>query len=764
MLPLYIIFALPLTISFYYSYDKDIIWLLSSLLFLLLIPLATFSLTARLKSKWIAFSAALLLLVPVYLFEMTQLVAFYLQGEGFTESFFFHFTFNTVQETWSVYPLLTIGMMLILLIFIVAIYINIVKFKSLPIYLVIIIIGIVPLLDSAVKSFMYNSFLKPVDTYEFNTTQLQKLGLNSNAIMQEKLTATSGKNLVLIYLESLESIYLDETIFPELTPNLKAIATKGLSFSNMYQTSGTSWTIAGIVASQCGTPLLNKNNIINGNDLMQGGFLANATCLSDILNTAGYVQEYLGGASNKFAGKGDFLQDHNYNIINGLDELASKVDNYNIGWGIYDDSLFKIAVKEYTRLANTKQPFNLTLLTLDTHHPEGRPSPSCKAYIHQDDSILHAVHCTDQLVTKFINEISQHPAFKNTIVVLFSDHLAMRNSAEKFYPKEYQRKLFWLILNHESGINSQQGTHMDVAPTILDVMGVKHNADFLAGNSLLKSVDTSVNINTHERIQAIKYVNSNFFSKGNYSLCTEEYLVTAQSELKLGNQNIILSFEGEALNTDRFKHDIAIIAFIDDTGKIKKSSIINLANLVNILHANQRETFLLISPNRELPYWLNNAVEPDDKSILVLFGKLYGTITNLGSFANFQQINIKNSNCQELIKTVDQPASKCTIDSKYIASYSNGVITIPRVISLDGTFKGILKQQSPEQFIVESYSHSNLPININEMDHCYASYADSILAVPFVLDDGTTHYLKMKLISDKPAIFKINDAIFKDNS
>jgi phosphoglycerol transferase len=212
-----------------------------------------------------------------------------------------------------------------------------------------------------------------------------------------------------------------------------------LSFTNISQTLGTSWTIAGMVASQCGTPLLYNDTIIGGNDIMQNGFFTDVICLGDVLNKAGYVQKYLGGASSRFAGKGNFYKAHHYDEVKGLDELISRLNNkeYKTGWGLYDDSLFKIAAEEYVRLANANKPFNLTLLTLDTHHPNGHPSHSCKAYPYQDNSILDAVHCTDQLLERFINNISRHPSFQNTVVVLISDHLAMRNSAEKFFPKKY---------------------------------------------------------------------------------------------------------------------------------------------------------------------------------------------------------------------------------------------------------------------------------------------------------------------------------------
>lgn len=62
-------------------------------------------------------------------------------------------------------------------------------------------------------------------------------------------------NLVYIYGESLERTYFDNDAFPDLTPELGALKNEGLDFSHTAQLPGTDYTIAGMVASQCGIPL-----------------------------------------------------------------------------------------------------------------------------------------------------------------------------------------------------------------------------------------------------------------------------------------------------------------------------------------------------------------------------------------------------------------------------------------------------------------------------------------------------------------------------
>ena len=770
--------SFPLFASFYYSYDKNILWLLGALTFLFITSFAILSISARFKKRGNAFFLALLPLLLIFLFEIIQLTSFYFQGEGFNDRFFFHFTLNSIQEAGAGYSLFIFSTIFMLLSFIVAVYLCSVNrtFKSVPLYLSFIALLISPFLDSALKDFAGKRFFSyySYGTSEFDVTKLPKLALNKKAIVPNQLEASPGKNLVLIYLESLERIYLDESVFKELTPTINKLLKKGLSFTNISQTEGTGWTIAGIVASQCGTPLLYDNTITDGNDIIQNGFLSKATCLSDVLHKAGYVQTYLGGASSQFAGKGEFLKAHHYDNVKGYDALISGITAYKTGWGLYDDSLFEMAVEEYVRLANTNKPFNLTLLTIDTHHPHGNPSRSCKAYAHQKNSMLDAVHCTDQLLGRFIDTVSRHPAaknaIKNTIAVLFSDHLAMRNDAENFYPKKYERKLLFAMLNSDmKGVNKTSGTHMDIAPTILETIGVKHNAEFLAGKNLFEFEKADQREHPDffdaETAQAIKYVNSHFFSQGNYSLCEGKYLAINESQpsIKIGNKRVFLSINGWQVAKHRFQKDLAIIAFIDDKGAIIKSSVISLTLLPHILYANTDDIFFLITPNKKLPYDLNGLTKSANGTVSVLLGKLGGLIMNLGSFADLQHLQIGGKNCEDLVETVQKSSQNiaefCPSDNQYAPSYikESKLITIPRVVLQDGMFKATLIQETPRRFTVKTYSQLDSP-DLSQWNYCYAYHTvEDTLYIPSILIDGTKHSLEMKIISYEPITFEINE-------
>jgi phosphoglycerol transferase len=283
-------------------------------------------------------------------------------------------------------------------------------------------------------------------------------------------------NLVFVYLEGLERGYFDQSRFPGLLPGLTRISREGMSFTELEQVYGTGFTIAGITSSQCGVPLVGPSggNSMSGMDR----FLGDAHCLGDVLSGAGYHLEFIGGASLRFAGKGKFFRTHGFDVVLGREELQENLADrsYMSTWGLFDDSLLDVATERLAAL-ESRQPFGLFALTLDTHHPSGNPSKACEASRYSDGSVsmLNAVHCSDRLISEFVDRLRNGPLAANTLVVLASDHLSMQNDASDLIDR-FHRRNFLLVLPPTSRPLPQpktlarRGSMLDVAPTLLSMM------------------------------------------------------------------------------------------------------------------------------------------------------------------------------------------------------------------------------------------------------------------------------------------------------
>lgn len=294
----------------------------------------------------------------------------------------------------------------------------------------------------------------------------------------DRLQALPGRqpaNLLLIYAESLERSYFDEQRFPGLMPQLKALEPQAVSFTRIGQAASTNWTIAGIVASQCGLPLITP--AAGGSMSGMDQFYPKAVCLSDLLTEQGYTLHFTGGAETAFAGKEKYLQTHSYQHIEGKEQLLAELDDaaYQSSWGLYDDSLLAIVFRRFEQLVAQKTPFALVTLTLGTHHPAGHLSADCRNMPYDDglNPMLNAVHCSDRQLASLIRRVMNSDAGKNTVIVLASDHLAMRNTATSLLERGERHNLLMIFSPfHPQGQRvDEPGTTLDTASTVLPFLG-----------------------------------------------------------------------------------------------------------------------------------------------------------------------------------------------------------------------------------------------------------------------------------------------------
>ena len=114
---------------------------------------------------------------------------------------------------------------------------------------------------------------------------------------------------------------------------------------------------------------------------------------------------------------------------------------------MHDDELLEIILKRAEELNNQDDPFGIFALTLDTHHPNGYLSKPCyeKKYLNGDNKILNSIHCVDMLMGAFADKFMNSPLYENTILVVASDHLALKNTATNILEKGDRKSLFMIL-------------------------------------------------------------------------------------------------------------------------------------------------------------------------------------------------------------------------------------------------------------------------------------------------------------------------------
>lgn len=317
------------------------------------------------------------------------------------------------------------------------------------------------------------------------------------------------RNLIHIYLESMENSYastdmggyMDENLIKPLTD----LAQEGISFSHLEKglggpvaTTGCTWSVASMVNMNGGIPMkvpTDGNKYGSADNFMPGAIM-----LGDILESQGYKQTVMFGATAKFGGLNFFYESHgNFKI---LDYDAVKANgwipkDYKVWWGFEDDKLFEYAKDEIRILNASGKPFNFVMETADTHFPDGyvgknTPTP-------RDNQYANVIAYSASQVAEFVRWVQQQPFYENTTIVLIGDHLSMDKKFFRDFDEDYLRTTFNLIINPAPGLNDipEERTqnrwwyNADMLPTILASIGVKIEGEKLAlGTNLFSDVPT----------------------------------------------------------------------------------------------------------------------------------------------------------------------------------------------------------------------------------------------------------------------------------
>ena len=311
------------------------------------------------------------------------------------------------------------------------------------------------------------------------------------------------RNLIYIYLESMESTFaskgdgggLDFNCIPELT----TLAEENTNFSNSdklgggYPAYGGTWTMAGIFSQTSGIPIKNSEQTddVNATLAEQSSFSSQARNLEDILADEGYNQCFMIGSDATFGGRRAYFESHGKGKTEICDYNTAKEngqipEDYYVWWGYEDQKLFANAQEKLTELSSKDEPFNFTMLTVDTHFEDGYVCEQCQNEF-GDNQYANVMACSSRQVDAFVKWIQQQPFYENTTIVISGDHLTMDSDFCNDVSEDYERSVYNVFINLPEGLDTSfEKTHnrefatLDMFPTTLAAMGVTIEGDRLA--------------------------------------------------------------------------------------------------------------------------------------------------------------------------------------------------------------------------------------------------------------------------------------------
>ncbi len=325
------------------------------------------------------------------------------------------------------------------------------------------------------------------------------------------------RNLIYIYLESMELAYLLEeeggsspvNYIPELT----RLAKENLNFSHSdgigggRTTVGSTWTIAAMISQTSGVPLCLPNGIWNNGLNHYSQVMPGITSLNDLLHEHGYDQTLMVGSDASFGGRREYFTqhgiDHVYDLFTAREEGLIPSDYWNDFWGFEDFYLFQYAKEKLTEIADRGEPFSFTMLTVDTHHPDGYKCVYCDTQYEDhfqegetgNQQFANVISCSSRQVGEFVEWIKEQDFYENTTVILTGDHLSMNNTYHNQYTHEdHIRRVYNCFINVPTEAKQSKNrnfTTLDMFPTTLAAMGCQIEGERLGlGTNLFSDKPT----------------------------------------------------------------------------------------------------------------------------------------------------------------------------------------------------------------------------------------------------------------------------------
>lgn len=320
------------------------------------------------------------------------------------------------------------------------------------------------------------------------------------------------RNLICIFLESMETTYADqasggameENIIPELTE----LAREHVDFSDNdtinggYPVAGAGFTLGAIVAQTAGVPInetLVNNDILNASWTQEHFYLSGVYSIGDLLAEQGYRQMFLIGSDGTFAGRNAYFHDHGdyevWDYYTAIEE--NKIDaDYRVWWGYEDEKLISFAKEKILEMSKKDEPFNLTMLTVDTHFTDGYVCRRCGDSF--DLQYSNVLACSSRQIGEFVEWIMDQPFYENTTIVLTGDHLTMDSAYISATGAENaDRKTYLAIINPAGTLQGKetcrQFSTLDLYPTMVAALGAEIEGDRLGlGVNLFSQEQTLV--------------------------------------------------------------------------------------------------------------------------------------------------------------------------------------------------------------------------------------------------------------------------------
>jgi phosphoglycerol transferase MdoB-like AlkP superfamily enzyme len=312
--------------------------------------------------------------------------------------------------------------------------------------------------------------------------------------------AARGSNLVMIQAESLQAFVVGFQVGGrEVTPYLNSLAARHMLFANVTDQTEEGRSSDSELATQ--VSLLPP-------DRGAAAFLHagnSYTGLASILTERGYRTISAVPFDGSFWNRRTTHEAYGFARSLFVDDFES---GEKIGWGLSDREFL---AQSASLLAELPEPWCAYLLTLSLHHPfEGFPDHLKVLDVGRWEgsplgNFLHTVHHFDRALAAFVSELDARGVADRTVIAVWGDHdagfewtsemasaMGVSHDAAGWYLSQRVPLLIRAPgVEPEASVLDRPAGHVDVAPTLLALLGVDPAPYAFTGRNLLGSPGTA---------------------------------------------------------------------------------------------------------------------------------------------------------------------------------------------------------------------------------------------------------------------------------
>ena len=310
-----------------------------------------------------------------------------------------------------------------------------------------------------------------------NKTKSKLLKADTDTILN-----TTTPNIILILWESLPAKIVGSLGGePDVTPNLNSLSQEGILFTNFYANGDrTDKGIPAVLSGYYPPPVKRIMRMPNKTRSLP--------MLPKELEKLGYNTSFYYGGDLNFGNMNTYLRNAGINKIIDGSEFDKK--NWNSKWGAYDD----VFMKRFAKDLSTKQeePFFKIALTLTSHEPYEIKGAYKFGKDTEDNKFRSAHTYTDEVIGNFIAFAKQQDWYKNTVIVIMSDHghSSPKHEGPYFSPKKFRIPMLWLggAINPNIQKIHTFSSQVDFSYTLLELLK-GNNKDFVFSKNIFNNAD-----------------------------------------------------------------------------------------------------------------------------------------------------------------------------------------------------------------------------------------------------------------------------------